>query len=323
MKAGSAPRRHRKTNVLLIGLMAGTIGAVLVTDVRRRASVVELRTPSGTSERCASCHEAGARRDGRPHPAIPGHADLRRFGCTPCHGGDGRRLDALAHGPAPGEGPAPFWPKAQRQLACARCHVPGGLPGAPWLDRAREEWLAAGCVGCHRPGGSTTGVGPDLRHHRSLPERELRELLLDPRRRHPESTMWRLTDQTYRGRFGSRPAGEEALTALIGYTWLLLDSPLPFRNAWARRPERNHQPCGACHRPPAARASGPAHRCRLLARSESLRCARCHATAATAPRRPEGSCPQVEAARPLCSTCHLRPGDEPLQPPGPAGPSRP
>jgi quinol-cytochrome oxidoreductase complex cytochrome b subunit len=274
-----------------------------VADIQRAAGpVVELRTPAGRLDRCLSCHpfERGGRRGSRTHPAVPGHPDPARHGCSSCHGGQGRRLDHAAHQPALGGGPEPFLTRPLLEARCVRCHLPGKLAGAPALKRGLQEYLAAGCSGCHQPGRLDEGLGPDLRRlgRRSLTE--LRDALLRPRRGHPGSVMWSL-----RWRYPQRSAaGKRRLDDLLIAVLALGQDPAPYRAAWTAATVHAGADCRTCHRPPGA-AAGRKHRCSYLLGNLSLDCRRCHAQGL--PLAPAGrECPQVAAARPVCAVCHLR-----------------
>jgi mono/diheme cytochrome c family protein len=269
---------------------------------------VQITTPTGALNRCPTCHRAALpeAKPRRGHPPVPGHAELARFGCTPCHGGQGRRLDREAHRPDLGAGPDPFLPRGLRQARCARCHVPTGLAGAPLLERGLREYLDAGCSGCHQPGRTEQGLGPDLRRLGRRSEAELRQSLLDPEVGHDRAVMyslrWRYDEGTAQGR--------AALQALIAALLAIAESPAPYASAWARPTLRVDVDCSGCHSMAAGgRAVGRRHRCTLLRERGELRCPTCHADAATRPGERGRECPQVRAARSLCGVCHLRPGD--------------
>jgi hypothetical protein len=273
----------------------------------QRHGPVPLQLPAagGGTDRCASCHRGVL--EGK-HRAIPGHRDLARFGCTPCHGGQGRRLDRDAHAPRLGSGRDPFLQGAARQARCARCHVPGALAGAPVLNRGFQEVLDGACGGCHQPGREDLGLGPDLRQLGRRSAEEIRRAILDPQRGHPSAVM-----SSFRWRFDpARPDGKASLEALIVALLAISDSPEPYRAAWARPSLRVAVECTDCHLPgPGRSASGSSHhRCSFLRRSPELHCSRCHRGSAP-PRTTLSSrrCPQLIAASSICGVCHLRGGD--------------
>lgn len=312
----------RRLNLLLLAVVSAVAIVAVARAVITRGDVKALRGITGVVDRCETCHPDGSKA-GKPHPRIEGHEKLPRLGCVTCHGGDGRRADKGAHGPLPGEGPSPFFPRPFFQVGCARCHVPGRVKGAEQLARGQREYVDAGCVGCHVPGRRGPGPGYDLRFRPTRTIAELRMRLLDPRHAEPPATMmWTLRDGTYRDRFDASPEGQQALDALIAYLLVLTDSPEPFRKAWARPELRVDVTCTKCHERAGARpakdprpagAKGKAeHRCPELAGSKTLRCDRCHTAGQQlhdAKREQKHRCPQIRAALPLCSTCHQREAD--------------
>lgn len=301
-----------------VGLIA-LLGLALYKDpaLERRGQVVQISS-SGGVDRCPTCHTfvtvtSTDDKPPKPHPKIKGHDDLSLFGCTPCHGGQGRRLDPAAHLPRLGGGPDPFLDKAHRVARCARCHLPTGLAGAPALDRGFDEYLEAGCTGCHLPGRGDEGLGPDLRRLGRRTRAELLDALLDPRKKHDQALMWslrrRYDDQTKEGR--TRLA--DLITALL----VISDSPEPYRQHWAKPALQIDVRCESCHDTESGqKPAGPGHRCTLLLKRKTLACARCHSGAADkkkdaarprpSARAKDGACPQIQAVRPLCPVCHLR-----------------
>ena len=150
-------------------------------------------------DRCATCHSAidDPRFQGHAQPlkAHPYSADLgdrqvngewqRRhkfadFGCTVCHGGQGRGLETkYAHGEDE------FWPEPMlgyttqenwdkkfigkyigkdfMQANCAQCHTDENFPGTALVTQGRRLFEEKGCYGCHRIEGLSYGtLGPDL-----------------------------------------------------------------------------------------------------------------------------------------------------------------
>jgi mono/diheme cytochrome c family protein len=102
------------------------------------------------------------------------------FGCTVCHDGQGRGLDkADAHGedvswpyPMLGYTIQSHWKtgiaphvhgKEYIQANCAQCHTDKNFAGTPQVTGGRELFFKAGCFGCHRIEGLSSGkLGPDL-----------------------------------------------------------------------------------------------------------------------------------------------------------------
>jgi cbb3-type cytochrome c oxidase subunit III len=128
------------------------------------------------SDRCVSCHVSmGPGEQGvRGLKILTAHKpvvhDPAEFGCTVCHGGQGRASEkADAHGEA-AFWPEPMIPVRFSYAGCGTCHAPLSVPNQGLLERARGafEWLD--CLACHRVDGrggtirpSGLGMeGPDL-----------------------------------------------------------------------------------------------------------------------------------------------------------------
>ncbi|MDA0999076.1 MAG: c-type cytochrome [bacterium] len=119
-------------------------------------------------DRCQMCHRAvdDPRFSKSPqpltsHPKIPPHP-FEKFGCTVCHGGQGRATTV-----ADAHGNVPFWEepllkKPFTQASCGSCHRGVDLKDAPLVARGRQLYLQSGCIGCHRIHGVGGMVGPDL-----------------------------------------------------------------------------------------------------------------------------------------------------------------
>ncbi len=131
----------------------------------------------GTTDRCVSCHvgmapgETGIEGDrlfGR-HPDVV--HDPASFGCTVCHGGQGRATDTL-----PAHGWVPHWPEPmlsadQLYAGCGGCHTHLNVPNLTRLSQGKTRFEQSDCLACHRmdgrggtlrPGGAGGQEGPDL-----------------------------------------------------------------------------------------------------------------------------------------------------------------
>ena len=130
------------------------------------------------------------------------------FGCTVCHDGQGRGLDA-----ADAHGNDSFWPSPMLgytiqegwakdtaahlrgadyiQAKCVQCHADKDFAGTPLVKRGRELFFKTGCFGCHRIEGLSSGsIGPDLTEVGN--ERKVDYLwghIVDPRAYTPTSVM--------------------------------------------------------------------------------------------------------------------------------------
>ncbi|HER08495.1 MAG TPA: c-type cytochrome, partial [Bacteroides sp.] len=139
------------------------------------------------TDRCVTCHRGleNPQMEGapQPHAMHPGTylADhpYRQYGCTICHGGQGRALDKEdAFGRLPGtHWPHPMLEQPYIQSTCGHCHLTifsGNAPGKDSVERhekiygmevflrGKDLFSAEGCLGCHRARGVGGILGPDL-----------------------------------------------------------------------------------------------------------------------------------------------------------------
>jgi mono/diheme cytochrome c family protein len=142
-------------------------------EVRLRQIVVPaLRV----TDRCVSCHVGmapGEQASGgggllASHPKV-GH-DPAAFGCTACHGGQGRATEkADAHGNV-AHWPMPMLPREFAFAGCGSCHTHLRVPDLTQFRQGRIVFERYDCLACHRldgrggmlrPGGGGM-EGPDL-----------------------------------------------------------------------------------------------------------------------------------------------------------------
>lgn len=133
----------------------------------------------GTTDRCVSCHVGmapgesgieGERLFGRHRDVVH---DPASYGCTVCHGGQGRATEtADAHGTIE-HWPEPMLPKGYLYAGCGGCHTHLSIPNVARLERGKLYFEQADCLACHkldgrggtlRPGGTGGQEGPDLSH---------------------------------------------------------------------------------------------------------------------------------------------------------------
>jgi mono/diheme cytochrome c family protein len=104
-----------------------------------------------------------------PHPPV-GH-EPAAFGCTVCHGGQGRATTtADAHGNVE-FWPEPMVPRRYAYAGCGTCHTHLAVPNLARMERGRDAFAQSDCFACHRvdgrggtmrPGGAGGLEGPDL-----------------------------------------------------------------------------------------------------------------------------------------------------------------
>ncbi len=143
-------------------------------DVRLRQIVVpELKA----TDRCVACHVGmtpgeqvtGETRLAAAHPPVV--HDPAKFGCTVCHGGQGRATDTdEAHGNVE-FWPEPLIPVQYAEAGCGTCHSHLKVPQMDVLEHGRNLLERYDCLACHRvddrggtlrPGAGMEG--PDLSH---------------------------------------------------------------------------------------------------------------------------------------------------------------
>ena len=136
-------------------------------------------SPDGLNrtDRCMTCHlglENPAMLDApQPHTAHPGpflaQHPVEKFGCTVCHGGQGRAVDRIQ---AFGEEPFTHWDlpllhPTYIESSCGKCHlgifsVQTVLEGTDTFIYGKGIFQREGCLGCHQARGVGGIVGPDL-----------------------------------------------------------------------------------------------------------------------------------------------------------------
>jgi hypothetical protein len=87
-----------------------------------------------------------------PDPDLLKYHPLEKFGCSPCHGGNGRALDTVEK--AHGRYEHWLWPlyyPENEEAGCQQCHASDIVTEhGPVITRARELYRIKGCIGCHR-----------------------------------------------------------------------------------------------------------------------------------------------------------------------------
>ncbi len=113
--------------------------------------------------------------------------DPERFGCSSCHGGNGRATTNVVKA----HGQNPFWlhplyGRENMEAGCQQCHSNDRvLQGAPILTKGKDLFQERGCVGCHRYEGfdresdsiaNTRQTIKQLEDERTANERTAKEL---------------------------------------------------------------------------------------------------------------------------------------------------
>ncbi len=160
------------------------LGVDRATTVRRGLQQIYVKD-LGVIDRCITCHMGmewkgmeNVENPFRSHPKeILANHPINKFGCTPCHGGQGYATDMqAAHGFAPfweepllGKELAEFYvvsdKKAMMQMNCNTCHrYDRETKGMEVINRAKIIINDKGCRACHVVNGRGGTVGPDLTH---------------------------------------------------------------------------------------------------------------------------------------------------------------
>lgn len=133
-------------------------------------------TPLLRVDRCQSCHISTDRRgfEDQPHP-LKTHPDREaiftphppeKFGCTPCHEGQGPAVNS----PEQAHGEVAFWEHPLRrgvkvEANCIKCHSNvQNMPHAQAVAQGEYLFIQMGCYGCHlvEGYGDLPKIGPEL-----------------------------------------------------------------------------------------------------------------------------------------------------------------
>ncbi len=159
----------------LTGLTSDQLQGLLNKAETMSIEIQQINIPdAGIVDRCESCHvgirepvlltrnDMGGVRD-HMSAAFTSHPDMEllqihdpeKFGCTPCHNGNGMQVDSVEMGH--GEYEHWLWPlyhKANLQSGCQQCHASDMVVDhAPELTNGKQLFQWRGCVGCHRFSG--------------------------------------------------------------------------------------------------------------------------------------------------------------------------
>jgi cytochrome c551/c552 len=121
---------------------------------------------AGIVDRCESCHvgireplpltkaDMGGRAEFVSHPDMEllHIHDPEKFGCSPCHGGNGMNVQSVerAHGMYE-EWTQPLFARENMEAGCQQCHARDMVVDhAPVLNQGKFLFEWRGCMGCHR-----------------------------------------------------------------------------------------------------------------------------------------------------------------------------
>ena len=154
----------------LAGLNRKALDGLLDKTRSFKAGIRQIHIKDGDLvDRCESCHlgtrepvtltseDMGGRREfiSHPEPDLLAIHDPDRFGCSGCHGGNGRATSSVDKGH--GRYKHWLWPLHEKEnvdAGCQQCHRRDFvLEGAETLNRGKEIFRLYGCIGCHRYDG--------------------------------------------------------------------------------------------------------------------------------------------------------------------------
>lgn len=120
----------------------------------------------GTADRCVSCHVAmGPGEQSVTGPLMAAHRpvvhDPAEFGCTVCHGGQGRATDKLAAHGRVEFWPEPMLPVPMSEAGCGTCHAAADVPHRSAFADAQAAFTRLDCLACHRVDGRGGTLRPD------------------------------------------------------------------------------------------------------------------------------------------------------------------
>jgi hypothetical protein len=151
----------------LEGLTTSALNGVVASMDNFRVEIKQIHIADvDLVDRCESCHVAirqpmtitaedmEGRREFTSHPTpdLLRIHDPERFGCSPCHNGNGRATTSVEK--AHGNYEHWLWPLYQKEnitAGCQQCHTRDMyLPHAETLSQGKDLFAHRGCVGCHR-----------------------------------------------------------------------------------------------------------------------------------------------------------------------------
>lgn len=129
------------------------VGIAVAREWQRPVNVEQRLVPAlNVVDRCVMCHDEAK----HPGQALDQHP-VERFGCTPCHGGQGLATTAEAAHKVSPDWQRPLFSAAERDAACGTCHL-GSAPPVPRLAQGRQALFDRGCTGCH----AIAGIAPPV-----------------------------------------------------------------------------------------------------------------------------------------------------------------
>ena len=247
---GKEWREYQSSYKKILVQQSDSLGGALKSSMERGIFQIEL-TQFNRIDRCISCHNGLENQQmadvSQPHALHPGSFlsdhPVGKYGCTICHGGQGRALNKVE---AFGQLPETYWPyplleQPYIQSSCGKCHLsifnsdkieePEEMAGMDIFRRGKIIFSREGCLGCHQARGVGGIIGPDLTQQGEKTKHEysfqsikgeqtvsnwLKEHFRDPEMVSPGSQMLRINLE------------EEELEALATFIMGLSKPEIPF-----------------------------------------------------------------------------------------------
>ena len=160
----------------MVGLTESQLSGLLTGAEKMEPEILQINVGSaGLVDRCQSCHIAmdpkfvpttmtltkadlGMAKSNdapfttHPRPELLQIHDIDKFGCSPCHGGNGRATNSVEH--AHGNYEHWLWPMhapENAEAGCQSCHAADMmLDYGPVINEGKELYRRKGCIGCHK-----------------------------------------------------------------------------------------------------------------------------------------------------------------------------
>ena len=158
------------------GLTETQLSGLLTSAEKMEPEILQINVAgAGLVDRCQSCHigtdpkmvpptmtltranlgmakSNDAPFNSHPDPELLQIHEIEKFGCSPCHGGNGRATNSIEH--AHGYYEHWLWPlhyPENAEAGCQSCHAADMiLEHGPVISNGKDLFRRKGCVGCHK-----------------------------------------------------------------------------------------------------------------------------------------------------------------------------
>lgn len=153
------PQWLHTTFAVSLAAVIGMVSVAMYQENARPLTFEQRLVPAlGVVDRCEGCHDA----ETHPGDVLLQHP-VEKFGCSPCHGGQGLATTRQAAHERSPDWERPLYSASEREAACGTCHLGETVEGAPVLSRGRAAIAERSCAGCHEiPGFAAPDYAPEL-----------------------------------------------------------------------------------------------------------------------------------------------------------------